>query len=517
MDDVADSRGREATPLSGHSSQGGSVACFNVNMTSVDSGVETGNDSNDSSTVQQDGQQHQQQQQQQQPPEEERERERGGRGDRGSCRPGDQDVGSGARGSVCSFVAYVRESRLSGRVSRLIRDTNVTQIVYKPMDDVADSRGREATPLSGHSSQGGSVACFNVNMTSVDSGVETGNDSNDSSTVQQDGQQHQQQQQQQQQVAASQVVGSHGVTASVDTDHSASGEFPKLGMYDWTCTTLIDPLHFVQDESAVLSHRHNVGANKLKMNAINHAEMIKILRTAAAAGNTQKTGELLTTPDFYRPKIRERVFRSWRRWHHTFGLSEWQTERNQRRMRLAATTNNISWMKRLLEYGVSPNNHDSHGRTPLHISACRGYTEIVRLLLENGADPNQRDCIGNTPLHLATVNSKLSVVTLLLTAGTDVLALDSYGYNPLQLAKTKMRMLQRSFNCNNEDMLKIKEEMHNVIHMLMAYLQKQKNMREQVETLSNFYSRLSLSNTTDQVQGDVKDLLANINALSITG
>lgn len=53
------------------------------------------------------------------------------------------------------------------------------------MDDVADSRGREAMlPDSS------SVACSNVNMTSIDSGVETGNDSNDSSTVQQDGQQY---------------------------------------------------------------------------------------------------------------------------------------------------------------------------------------------------------------------------------------------------------------------------------------------------------------------------------------
>ncbi|EGI65299.1 Ankyrin repeat domain-containing protein 54 [Acromyrmex echinatior] len=218
--------------------------------------------------------------------------------------------------------------------------------------------------------------------------------------------------------------------------------------------------------------------------------------------------------DLYRPKIRVRVLRTWRKNTNTQAVAwnDWQTERIQRNMRLAATRNNVSLMKSLLEFGVSPNNHDDHGRTPLHISACRGYTEIVRLLLENGADPNQRDCIGNTPLHLAMVNSKLSVVTLLLTAGTDVLALDSYGYNPLQLAKAKLRMLQR--NCNNEDLLEIKEEMRNIINMLMAYLQK--NMREQVETLSNFCSRLSLSNTSDQVQDNVKDLLTNINALSIT-
>lgn len=150
----------------------------------------------------------------------------------------------------------------------------------------------------------------------------------------------------------------------------------------------------------------------------------------------------------------------------------------------------------------------------MHNILCRrGYTDMVRLLLENGADPNRRDCIGNTPLHLAAVTCKISVVTLLLTAGTDVLSLDQHGYNPLQLAQTKLKMLQ---NCDDEDMVKIQEEMHNIVSMLLVYLQKQSNMQEQVEALSNFCSRLSLSSTSDQVQDDVKDLLANIDALNIT-
>jgi len=96
------------------------------------------------------------------------------------------------------------------------------------MDDVADSRERE-TVLLDHN---GSVACSNVNMTSIDSGVETGNDSNDSSIIQQEGQQ--------QQVAAGQVISS-GV---IDMD--SIGEFPKLHMYDWSA--LMHPL-FVPDET----------------------------------------------------------------------------------------------------------------------------------------------------------------------------------------------------------------------------------------------------------------------------
>lgn len=202
-----------------------------------------------------------------------------------------------------------------------------------------------------------------------------------------------------------------------------------------------------------------------------------------------------------------------RRNHHYVTWIDVQGPLIERKMRLAAATNNTVMMNRLLSSGVSPNNHDEQGRTPLHLASCRGYTEMVRLLLEHGADPNMRDCIGNTPLHLAAVTSKISVVTLLLKAGTDVLSLDQHGYNPLQLAQTKLRMLQ---NCKGEDMQKVKEEVHNIVGMLLAYLQKQKDTQEKVETLSTFCSRLSLSNTSDQVQDDVKDLLANLDALTIT-
>lgn len=138
---------------------------------------------------------------------------------------------------------------------------------------------------------------------------------------------------------------------------------------------------------------------------------------------------------------------------------------------------------------------------------------MVRLLLEHGADPNLRDSLGNTPLHLAVVTSKISVVTLLLNAGTDPLCLDQYGYNPLHLAQTKLKLLR---NYRGEDMLKIKEEVQNIVNMLFAYLQKLKDTHTKMETLNTLCSRLSLSNTPAQVQDDVKDLLANLDALSIT-
>ncbi|XP_015108409.1 ankyrin repeat domain-containing protein 54 [Diachasma alloeum] len=185
----------------------------------------------------------------------------------------------------------------------------------------------------------------------------------------------------------------------------------------------------------------------------------------------------------------------------------------EKRMRLAAATNNVELITSLLEKGVSPNNADAQGRSPLHLACSSGYTDIVKLLLDYGADPNRTDTLGNTPLHLAAVTSKTSVVVLLLKAGTNVLSFDRHGYNPLQLAQTKLRMLQ---NSKSSEISQVKEEVHKVVEMLLAYLQQQKDVGVQIEALSSFCSRLSLSNTTDQVQDDVKDLLASIDSLSLS-
>ncbi|XP_063978361.1 ankyrin repeat domain-containing protein 54-like [Diachasmimorpha longicaudata] len=185
----------------------------------------------------------------------------------------------------------------------------------------------------------------------------------------------------------------------------------------------------------------------------------------------------------------------------------------EKKMRLAAATNNIELITALLAKGVSPNNADAQGRSPLHLACSSGYTDIVKILLDYGADPNKIDTLGNTPLHLAAVTSKISVVVLLLKAGTNVLSFDRHGYNPLQLAQTKLRMLQ---NCKGSEISRVKEEVHKIVEMLLAYLQQQKDVGVQIEALSSFCSRLSLSSTTDQVQDDVKDLLASIDSLDLS-
>ncbi|XP_020283881.1 ankyrin repeat domain-containing protein 54 isoform X2 [Pseudomyrmex gracilis] len=283
-------------------------------------------------------------------------------------------------------------------------------------------------------------------MTSVDSGVETSNDSNDNSNVQQEAQ--------------------HVPGHSACPYHAAS--YPPV----------VEPLFFkVTSLSGHICDRRDI---------------------------LRKTYAIDKTIDKLK-RIRKR--------HN--GICK---EKLKTRLNIAVCLNNISMAETFLQNSGPPNYQDAFGRTPLHYAACKGYTDIVRLLLKKGANPNLHDCIGNTPLHLATVTSNHEIVKLLVEAGTDIQAPDLRGKNPLNLAMTKLRMLQ---SYKNEDMIALRKEAYEITQLLTMHLkekmQNEAKAQKQIEVLTDFCSRLSLSNTSDQVQDGVKDLLENINALDITG
>ena len=50
----------------------------------------------------------------------------------------------------------------------------------------------------------------------------------------------------------------------------------------------------------------------------------------------------------------------------------------ERKLRLAANTNDIDRLKTLLDSGIDPRSCDEFKRTALHLSASKGYTEVVR-------------------------------------------------------------------------------------------------------------------------------------------
>lgn len=70
--------------------------------------------------------------------------------------------------------------------------------------------------------------------------------------------------------------------------------------------------------------------------------------------------------------------------------------KDETRLRRAAGSGCFQMVQKLLEMGIDPNSADEMGRTPLHVAACKGFSDIVGLLVTSGANPNLRDCVGNT-------------------------------------------------------------------------------------------------------------------------
>src|SRR5579872_734380 len=75
---------------------------------------------------------------------------------------------------------------------------------------------------------------------------------------------------------------------------------------------------------------------------------------------------------------------------------------------------NIEAVYSFLQYGVSLNQLDEYGYTPLIEAAIADNISIAKLLLEHGADANFQDANGSTALHWAAENNNLSLCELLL-------------------------------------------------------------------------------------------------------
>jgi len=96
-------------------------------------------------------------------------------------------------------------------------------------------------------------------------------------------------------------------------------------------------------------------------------------------------------------------------------------------------------VKLLLKFGASLSAEDKKQKiAAIHITADKGYIEIMRVLLAAKANPNLRSSEGRmTPLHYAASCGRTEVVSSLIAAGADVNAQNISDNTPLLMACNK--------------------------------------------------------------------------------
>lgn len=65
-----------------------------------------------------------------------------------------------------------------------------------------------------------------------------------------------------------------------------------------------------------------------------------------------------------------------------------------------ANEGDLDGIKELLDSGTDVNFRDIDKRTALHVAACQGRTDVVRLLLSRGADVDPEDRWGSTVIFI---------------------------------------------------------------------------------------------------------------------
>eukprot|EP00927_Polykrikos_kofoidii_P036836 TRINITY_DN3106_c0_g1_i1.p1 TRINITY_DN3106_c0_g1~~TRINITY_DN3106_c0_g1_i1.p1 ORF type:complete len:745 (+),score=134.65 TRINITY_DN3106_c0_g1_i1:68-2302(+) len=103
---------------------------------------------------------------------------------------------------------------------------------------------------------------------------------------------------------------------------------------------------------------------------------------------------------------------------HTYGVKvNHQDIEGRTALHVAAETNDVDAVCRLLEWGADVNLHDHKKRTPLHIAARYGNKDVTMLLLEVGADMNAKDENEYTAVAHAEAENNFALMDRLVELG----------------------------------------------------------------------------------------------------
>lgn len=95
---------------------------------------------------------------------------------------------------------------------------------------------------------------------------------------------------------------------------------------------------------------------------------------------------------------------------------------------------NESIISLLKNKGISINEKDNYGNTPLHIAIMSGEHNYAKSLINLGAELNIKNSIELTPLHIAAFLNEDDIAKNLLGKGADINIKGNSGYTPLHIA-----------------------------------------------------------------------------------
>ena len=115
-----------------------------------------------------------------------------------------------------------------------------------------------------------------------------------------------------------------------------------------------------------------------------------------------------------------------------------KTDKGQTALHLAIHVGSSEIVMLLLDHEADANVHTIHEHnSPLHMACEGGYRKIAYELLEAEALVDEPNKMQRTPLHLSALSGRSDIGSMLLRAGANPHAMDIHGWNARQLAELR--------------------------------------------------------------------------------